>query len=33
MEKYLDTNLSFQERAEDLADQMTFEEQKTLPIR
>ncbi len=27
MEKYLDTNLSFQERAEDLADQMTFEEQ------
>ena len=27
MEKYLDPNLSFQERAEDLADQMTFEEQ------
>ena len=27
MEKYLDTNLSFQERAEDLADKMTFEEQ------
>ena len=27
MQKYLDPNLSFQERAEDLADQMTFEEQ------
>ena len=27
MEKYLDPNLSFQERAEDLADKMTFEEQ------
>ncbi|MBO4687522.1 MAG: glycoside hydrolase family 3 C-terminal domain-containing protein [Clostridiales bacterium] len=27
MEKYQDPNLSFQERAEDLADQMTFEEQ------
>ena len=27
MEKYLDPNLSFQERAEDLADQMTLEEQ------
>ena len=27
MEKYLDPKLSFQERAEDLADQMTFEEQ------
>lgn len=27
MEKYLDPNLSFQERAEALADQMTFEEQ------
>ena len=27
MEKYKDPNLSFQERAEDLADQMTFEEQ------
>ncbi|MBR5974703.1 MAG: glycoside hydrolase family 3 C-terminal domain-containing protein [Clostridiales bacterium] len=27
MEKYLDPDLSFQERAEDLADQMTFEEQ------
>lgn len=27
MEKYLDPNFSFQERAEDLADKMTFEEQ------
>ena len=27
MEKYKDPNLSFQERAEDLADKMTFEEQ------
>lgn len=27
MEKYLDSNLSFQERAEDLADQMTLDEQ------
>jgi len=27
MEKFLDPNLSFQERAEDLADKMTFEEQ------
>lgn len=27
MEKYQDPNLSFQERAEDLADKMTFEEQ------
>ncbi|MBO4927212.1 MAG: glycoside hydrolase family 3 C-terminal domain-containing protein [Clostridiales bacterium] len=27
MEKYLDPNYSFQERAEDLADKMTFEEQ------
>ena len=27
MEKYLDPNLSFHERAEDLADKMTFEEQ------